>query len=186
MKPPESPYEAAMNVTGLITLRPALLNERELIFHWLTDSDLTPEMMGPPSFPERPVPSFKEFCLEYGPEFFIGSDKEAGRVYMIELLGKPIGQANYLVVAPGIAQLDIWLAGSEYTGWGYGSAALQILMQDAREAGASHCVVRPSARNPRGIRTYTKAGFKPTTDAELLSQLPPARYEDAVTMLFQR
>lgn len=186
MKPLTSPYEDFMNVTSLITLRPALLTERELIYHWLTGSDLTREMMGSPMYPERPVPSFKEYCLEYGPELFVGSDKAAGRVYMIELLGKPIGQANYQVLAPEIAELDIWLAGAEYTGWGYGSAALQILTSHAREAGANHCVVRPSSRNPRAIRTYTKAGFSPTEDTTLLAQLPPARYEDAVTMIYQR
>jgi RimJ/RimL family protein N-acetyltransferase len=188
MKPPGSLYSESMNAASLITLRPALMNERELIYHWLTGSDLAPEMVGPPQYPEIPVPSFKEYCLEFGPEFFMGTDtdKEGGRVFMIELLGKPIGQCNYRVVAPGIAHLDIWLAGAEYTGWGYGSAALRLLIDYARAQGAEHCIVRPSARNLRAIRTYTKAGFRPGADAEFLSQLPAPEYGDAVTMVYKR
>lgn len=188
MKPPVSPYAlaAAMNVASLITLRPAMLKERELIYHWLTASNLTADLMGPPHFPEVPVPTYKEFCLEFGPELFMGADKAAGRVYMIELLGKPIGQTHYNVVAEGAATVDICLADSEYTGWGYGSTALRLLIAHLREDGISQCLARPSARNLRALRTYTKAGFVPMAESADLPELPPAKYADAVRLIHRR
>lgn len=189
MKPPGSAYDFAytvtMNAVSLITLRPAMLKERELIYHWLTASDLTPDLMGPPHFPEVPVPSYKDFCQEFGPELFMGADKAAGRVFMIELLGKPIGQTSYHVFAEGAAVLDICLAGSEFTGWGYGSCALQLLIQQLRETGITQCLVQPSARNLRAQRTYTKAGFV-EVEASTYPDLPPSRYQDAVLMIYRR
>ena len=40
-----------------ITLRPATKNDRRDIYMWLVASDVTASMMGPPTFPEVPIPT---------------------------------------------------------------------------------------------------------------------------------
>ena len=63
-------------------------------------------------------------------------------------------------LAPGLAELDIWMRGEAYCSHGYGSDALIALTRylhehfDVREA-----ILRPSERNVRAIRAYVKAGF---------------------------
>jgi hypothetical protein len=46
---------------SLCTLRAAREGDRQAIFRWLAESDLTPSMLGPRHFPDAPVPTWDQF-----------------------------------------------------------------------------------------------------------------------------
>jgi len=103
-----------------ISLRPAMMTDRRLVFSWLTDSDLTSDMIGPPLFPESPVPDWDTFITDYKEHFFDGSQPLKGRCFIIELDGQSIGQINYDQIrkADHSTELDIWMSDSRFTGKG--------------------------------------------------------------------
>jgi RimJ/RimL family protein N-acetyltransferase len=146
----------------LIALRPAELDNRRFIYEWLVFSDLTSSMMGPPIFPEVPLPTWEQFSSDYQPHFFDGSRSESGRSYTIEVNDQMVGQINYdgLDAIKRCAELDIWLRSSTYCGKGYGSDAINTLVQFLQiQYRVKKFVLRPSRRNPRAIRSYERAGF---------------------------
>lgn len=119
-------------------------------------------MMGPPLFPEVPIPTWDQFCVEYPPHFFDGSRSDSGRCYIIELDGEPIGHINYDGLDPKgrYAELDIWMRSSDSCGKGFGSEAIELLVSFLRQQyHVRQFVLRPSRRNERAIRSYKRAGF---------------------------
>jgi hypothetical protein len=57
-----------------VILRPATPMDRKPIFDWLTNSDLTNQMMGPPTYPDSKIPTWDEFIEDYK-EYFFDSSK---------------------------------------------------------------------------------------------------------------
>jgi diamine N-acetyltransferase len=149
----------------LVTLRPATLANRRAVYEWAALSDATPAMMGPPLFPDNPVPTWEEFCEDHKPYFFDGSAPHLGRCFLIVVDGEPVGQIYYndIQVFEGKkrTELDMWMRAERYCGRGYGSDALDTLCAYlAAEFGVQEFMVQPSARNPRAIRAYEKIGFQ--------------------------
>ena len=90
--------------------------------------------------------------------------------------GKP-GKDNYLLIVHdeeiigGIShsyndasienmEIDIWLGASRYTGKGFGSEAIMILVDYLnKEYNIRTYIMRPGYKNLRGIRAYEKCGF---------------------------
>lgn len=170
-----------------VTLRPARESDRRDVFRWLTESDVTPSMMGPPLFPELPAPTWDQFNRDYGPSFFDGSTPEIECSYIIEVAGEPIGQINYEVRdrSTRYAELDIWLRSQTDTGHGYGPDALTALVDHLfRVFDVDTFVIRPSARNPRAIRAYEKAGFvmSPMSSKEQVDRYGAAEYTDSIVL----
>ena len=179
--------EPTMIRASLVTLRPAREQDRRAIHQWLAESDLTPSMLGPPNFPDAPVPTWDQFCADYGPHFFDGTRQEVGRSFIIEVDGEAVGHVNYdgLDLARCLAELDIWLRSSEVCGHGYGSDALMALTQHLHESfGVNEFILRPSRRNQRAIRAYAKAGFAmlPLTNEQQAAIYGPGDYADTVVM----
>jgi RimJ/RimL family protein N-acetyltransferase len=179
-------------VTGIsgtsVTLRPSRESDRHDVFHWLAESDVTPSMMGPPLFPEVPAPTWDDFNLDYGPNFFDGSTLEVASSYIIEVAGESVGQVNYEIRDNPArhAELDIWLRSLADTSHGYGSDALVALTDHlSRSLGVDTFLIRPSARNPRAIRAYQKAGFivVPMSAREQVDRYGAGEYEDAVVLV---
>ncbi|MDO8963040.1 MAG: GNAT family protein [Coriobacteriia bacterium] len=160
-----SPRESAA-----IRLRPAAESDRAEVYRWLAHSDVTRSMLGPPVFPELPAPTWDEFCADYAPYFFTGARPDLGRSFIVEAGGEAVGQVNYAIAAsasPATAELDIWMRSEADTGQGWGPAALRALVDDLRATlGITEFVIRPSARNPRAVRAYEKAGFERRTISE--------------------
>src|SRR5262245_3275641 len=130
---------------SLVILRPAREQDRRAIYLWLAESDLTSSMLGPPNFPDAAVPTWDQFCGDYGPHFLDGMRQDVGRSFIIEVDGQAVGHVNYdgLDLARGIAELDIWLRSSEVCGFGYGSDALEALTRYLHEAfGANEFILR--------------------------------------------
>ncbi len=148
-----------------VTLRPATLAERPLIYQWAACSDSTAAMIGPPTFPDNPIPTWEEFCADHKDHFFDGSAPELGRCYLILVNDEPLGQVYYndIDVYDGKrrTELDIWMRSEADCGKGYGSDALLTLCDYlAAHWAVTEFLLQPSARNPRAIRAYEKIGFR--------------------------
>jgi diamine N-acetyltransferase len=148
----------------IIRLCPATLADRRRIFEWLALSDLTAKMMGPPDFPDNPVPTWEEFLDDYLPHFFDDENPYIGRSYVIEARGEAVGQINYNDIdrSTGTVELDIWLAGSQHTHKGYGSDAILTLCRFLNEnLDCNAFILAPSVLNGEAVAAYRKCGFEP-------------------------
>jgi RimJ/RimL family protein N-acetyltransferase len=166
----------------IVILRPATPMDRKPIFDWLTNSDLTNQMMGPPAYPDSKIPVWAEFIEDYKEYFFDGSQPLSGRCFVIEVNSEPIGQINHDKIYPpdNSTELDIWLKSSRYTGKGYGTDAIVTLCDFlTRTLGCRKFIISPSKRNLNAIKAYKKAGFVETDDKVDESM---ADYTDAVVM----
>ncbi len=171
-------------------LRPSAPEDERTILDWLYRSDLTPTMLGPPLYPERPIPPPGEPDGGYEPLYFDGSAPELGRCFLILADGEPVGQVNYNDIhergGRRRTELDIWMRSEACCGKGYGTDALDALCRYLHERfGVVEFMVQPSARNPRAIRAYEKAGFRrlglPIDEARSL--WGPSDYADSVYMV---
>jgi RimJ/RimL family protein N-acetyltransferase len=102
--------------------------------------------------------------------------------------GEPVGQINYEMREgpPRLAELDIWLRSLADTGHGYGSDALVTLTDHLqRTLGVDTFLIRPSARNPRAVRAYQKAGFviRPMTTQAQIDAHGAGDYDDTVVLI---
>jgi RimJ/RimL family protein N-acetyltransferase len=178
----------AMAIEGMIVgLRPSCEADRQAVYDWLAASDVTPSMMGAPTFPEVAPPTWAAFCADYGPGFFDGSTPESVGSYIIEAGGEAVGQINYEIShgSDRAVELDIWLRSEADCGHGYGPDALATLARHLLDSiGATEFVIRPSKRNPRAIRAYQKAGFAlvPMTTKEQTALYGPGDYADSVVL----
>jgi diamine N-acetyltransferase len=177
------------NILGnLVTLRPATEKDRRMIYEWMAHSDITPRIMGPPAYPDHPIPTWEEFCNDYKVYFFDDSSPELGRCFVIMVSGEAIGQINYNKIdkCNRRTALDIWMRSEADCGKGFGTDALKTLCEYlSRKFGITEFFTTPSARNLRAIRAYEKAGFQkvdlPTEEAE--AKYGPKDYVDSVYMV---
>jgi RimJ/RimL family protein N-acetyltransferase len=166
-----------------VTLRPADLKDRAPIFEWLTNSDLTKNMMGPPTYPDSKIPTWEEFINDYKKYFFDSSEPLLGRCFVIEVNSEPVGQINHDKISPTkhTAELDIWLKSSKYINKGYGTDAIVTLCDYlTKNFGCKKFIIAPSRRNIAAIRTYLKAGF---TETEEFFEDSSPDYHDTVYMI---
>jgi diamine N-acetyltransferase len=187
----ESPVSGQDGMTiisgAAVTLRSAQESDRRAMYEWLVESDVTPSMMGPPLFPDVPLPTWREFCDDYGPLLFDGSRPEREGSYIVEVGGEALGQVNYEVTGPGQGsqELDIWLRSEADCGHGYGPDALTALTRHLHDTiGAQEFIIRPSKRNRRAVRAYMKAGFVlvPMTQKRQAERYGPGDYSDTVVL----
>jgi RimJ/RimL family protein N-acetyltransferase len=101
-----------------------------------------------------------------------------------------VGQVNYNDIhergGRRRTELDIWMRCEACCGKEYGTDALDALCRHLHERfGVAEFMVQPSARNPRAIRAYEKAGFRrldlPIDEARAL--WGPSDYADSVYMV---
>lgn len=152
-----------------IRIRPATLSDKRKIFNWLTNSDLTKEMMGPPNYPDSKIPTWDEFDNDYADHYFTGSDLMKGQCFIILYKENEVGQINYNSInqIKKVADLDIWLSDKKYIGKGIGTEAIKLLCDYLyRKYNCEQIIMSPSKRNKNAIKAYEKAGFV-MTDIEL-------------------
>ncbi len=146
-----------------IELVPATEADREKIYSWLTQSDLTASMLGEPNYPDHPIPTLEEFCTDYTSNFFNVAGDGKGRNFIIVLNGVEIGTIGYdlLDKIKNRVVLDIWMKSEKYCGKGYGSEALETMSEYLHKTySITNFVISPSVNNKRAIAAYKKAGFK--------------------------
>ena len=171
-----------------VSIHPAMGSDRLQVYEWLARSDVTPSMMGPPGYPEQPIPSWEDFCADYPPHYFDDSQPFSGRCFVIVADGEDVGVVCYNAIEEEsrLTELDIWLGAEAYCGKGYGSNALEALCARLHEAyGVEEFIVRPTSRNRRAIAAYKRAGFEllPLPPAEQIKRFGKGDYEDAVVLL---
>lgn len=154
-----------MNITGKrIKMRSAKLSERKKLYGWMTKSNITRSIMGPPAYPDATIPSWEEFRQDYTGDFFKEYEGNTGKCFLI-LYGKTeVGTISYDLLnrKKKWVLLDIWLRSEKYCGHGYGPEALNILCLFLhRKHGITSCYISPSFRNKRAVAAYRKAGFLP-------------------------
>jgi len=169
-----------------VSLMPAGFEDRREIYEWLALSDSTPAMMGPPLYPDHPVPSWEEYVADYEDYYFDGSRPRDGRLFVVLAGGRPVGAVSYSRAAcEGTLELDIWMRSEAECGKGYGPDALKTLCGHlATGLGITEFVIRPSARNERAVRAYIKAGFEPVESCGD-ERFGPGDYEDTVTLVMR-
>jgi diamine N-acetyltransferase len=172
------------NIQGKITrLRPTRIEDRRKIFVWLTQSDVTPSMMGPPLYVDHPLPSWEDFKRDYRASFFEVAENAAGKNYIILVDEEEIGTIGFdnLDVQKGSVDLDIWMKSEAFCGYGYGPDAMDALVGHLyRTSGVTEFRVDPSSRNRRAIRAYRKSGF--AEDRKFTSSNKPD-YKDTLIMI---
>jgi RimJ/RimL family protein N-acetyltransferase len=149
-----------------VVLRPAAIADRRQVFEWLAHSDITSATNGPPIFPEKPIPTWDEFCDADSLPYFTDSAPHLGRCYLIPAIDEAVGQVTYNDIhhhaGRARTELDIWMRSETDCGPGFGTRALLLLCAYLGERfGVEEFMVQPSARNPRAIRAYQKIGFRP-------------------------
>lgn len=146
-----------------VSLCPARETDRRKIYTWLARSDLTPSMMGPPDFPDYPVPTWEDFRRLYSDTFFTPEGDGRGRFYIIQVNGEEVGTIGYELLGRrrnGVV-LDIWLRAETYCGKGYGPDALETLCGHLQWQNATSIfLISLSVRNQRAIAACWKAGFR--------------------------
>lgn len=148
--------------TEKLNLRFATREDRFNIYLWLCQSNLTPEMMGLPKYPDHPIPSYQQFIDDYLDHYFDSSQTFSGQCFVIEYAGQSIGQINYNKINNQLksTEIDIWLADKKFSSKGLGTEAIKILCTYLyKELGLHSIYIAPSRRNLLAVKAYTKAGF---------------------------
>ena len=165
-----------------------MTSDRRHVFEWLAKSDVTASMMGPPGYPDHPVPDWEDFCADYVPHYSDNSEPQSGRCFIIVAKGQDVGVVchNAIDEQRRLTELDIWLRSEADCGKGYGSNALRLLCQHLYELyGVKEFIVRPSKRNRRAIAAYERACFKllSLTPAEQRMKFGEGDCRDSVVLL---
>jgi diamine N-acetyltransferase len=172
-----------------VTLRRARDTDRARIYEWHIGSDLTANLMGPPMFPDRPIPSPEQFSHSYPRHFYEGTRPYAGRMYVITAEGEEIGCISHgaIDVLNDVVELDIWLAERRVAGHGYGSESLVVLCDWLQvNYGVNRFLARPSRRNVKALRAMRRAGFRetdlPAQEVAAKLSLPAGHYADELLL----
>jgi RimJ/RimL family protein N-acetyltransferase len=147
----------------MIKIRHAGIGEKKKTYEWLCLSDTTSMHMGPPDYPESPIPNWDEFQEDFEDFYYLAKGCLLGSVMIIENDGSEIGCLCYACfhLKPERAELDIWLKSKEYCGKGHGPAALELMIKYLKDKiGINRFMIRPSERNICAIKAYDKAGFR--------------------------
>ena len=158
-------------------------------YQWLTQSDLTSRWMGPPWFPERTVPSLEQFKQLYPAHYFDGSRPFEGRALVLRSAALELGMLVWhrVDLMRDIVELEVWLAGSEYSRQGMAAEALELASACLQaNFGVNRFLLRPSRRNVRALRCGRRAGFRETdfepSEVARRLGLSASPYRDAVLL----
>ena len=184
--PPSSPLQ--------VSLRRAQIDDRPQIYRWLAHSDATAEMLGAPTFPDGPIPTWEQHSADFSIEEFYqpgppqDSQVDWGECWIICVENREdashheVGQINFSDMrAPsdpaseGLAELDIWIGARQWWDRGIGTQAIEALGHVLRGYGFTTLLIRPSARNQRAVAAYKRAGFIEATSQT--RRLPAKVYE---------
>ena len=172
-----------------VALRLAEPTDRERAYEWYSRSDLTPSFLGPPLYPDHPVPGFEVFCDDYLPFFFDGTRPFDGRALIIQEKGIDVGFISHgpIGLLHDVVEIDLWFGARAYCGNGRGAEAVSLACTWMQATfGIDRFLLRPSRRNVHALRAIRRAGFRETdlAAAQVIRQLqlPPGEYADEVLL----
>jgi diamine N-acetyltransferase len=126
------------------------------------------QMMGPPTYPDIPVPSFVQFCEDWSPTHWTHEAPELGRLFLAAADNELVGCiAHNEVVISGdgrrTSELDLWLARPALIGRHYGRQGISAICDlIADDIDVETAFLQPSKRNVVACRSYSAAGFTPS------------------------
>lgn len=166
-----------------VDIRPATLADRRMVWEWSELSDIAPLVQSA----EGPE-SFDQFCAGWEEHYFSDGFPELGRGFIILFKENPVGFVAYNDIDPQHrrTELDIWLTCEAQCNHGYGPDAVQTLCDHLySQLGVREIYIQPSARNPRAVRAYEKAGFQRRSASveEIEAILGGADHHDSVLMV---
>jgi diamine N-acetyltransferase len=166
-----------------ITLRPATLEDRRTIYEWANTSDIAPLI----HLSDNACETFEQFCLGWEDYFFTDDSPRLGRMFVILHNKEPVGVIAYNnIYTQDRVELDIWMNSESNCGKGFGPEAINILCSYLNATFGVHTfMMQPSARNPRAIRAYEKAGFKrySATPEKIKAEWGGVDHHDSVLMI---
>ena len=172
-----------------VSLRHAEAADRERAYAWYAHSDLTPSFLGPPLYPDHPVPEYETFCDDYLPFFFDGTRPFDGRALIIQEGGADVGFLSHgpINLLHDVVEIELWFAARAQCGNGRGAEALTLTCAWMQSTyGIDRFLLRPSRRNVHALRAIRRAGFRETdlAAAQVIKQmqLPPGEYADEVLL----
>jgi len=168
-----------------VALRPAVGADKRMIYEWAHHSDIAKWLHWPPK--DR-IETYQEWCADWKPHYFKDEEPRRGRLFVIMRDNELIGATAYNTIDEenNRVEVDIWMSCEANCEKGHGPDALRALCKYLHE---THSVdlawLQPSARNPRAIRAYEKAGFRRVdiTPEEAEKEYGPRDYEDSVVMV---
>ena len=166
-----------------VSLRPAELEDRRTVFEWGHDTDIA-QFIYPP---DAETQTFGDFCADWKDHYFQDQLPELGRGFIILADGEALGFIAYNDIdAQNRVELDIWMNSEANCGKGFGPDAIRALCAYlSGEYGVHTFMMQPSARNPKAIRAYEKAGFvrTPATPEQIRAEWGGVDSEDSVLMI---
>nr|MBA5586693.1 GNAT family N-acetyltransferase [Anaerobacillus isosaccharinicus]QOY38701.1 GNAT family N-acetyltransferase [Anaerobacillus isosaccharinicus] len=134
-------------------------NEKKIIYDML----VSPEVINLMFDEKHSAPTWDEFNEEEPDDYFSGNPNKHGNYMLINVKEETIGTIVYSIGTGKLncAELDIWISSKANLGKGYGSEALNLLMNFIK----SHYkiktfIIRPWVKNINAIKAYKKCGFK--------------------------
>jgi RimJ/RimL family protein N-acetyltransferase len=172
-----------------VALRRALPQDLARAHGWLAGSDLTATWMGAPWFSDRPVPTLHQFLERFPQSFFDGSRPFEGRALVATSAAIDLGILVWrrIDLMRDLVELEIWLAGSQFSRQGIGAEALGLACSWLQSSyGVNRFLLRPSRRDVRALRCARRAGFRETDleAADVLGRLglDDSPYRDAALL----
>ena len=153
----------------MITIRHARLDEKKKTYELLCLSDTTKMHMGKPDYSESLIPDWNQFQEDFKDFYYLKEEQHLGSVMIIEKDKEEIGCLCYACfhLHPNCAELDIWLNNERHCGNGFGTNAIQLLVEYLKkEKSIKKFIIRPSEKNIRAIMAYEKVGFYYAIDNE--------------------
>lgn len=166
-----------------VSIKPSEIKDKRKIYDWLANSNITKEMLGPPKFPDIPIPSWEEFDKDYNEIFFDINRPYEGQSFIIKLCEEEVGQINYgeIDLETNSTEIDIWLADKKFTGKGIGTKAIKLLIEYLNNNfNIKTFFIAPSKRNENAIKAYKKAGF---TESNFIPKYFIADCDDAIVLI---
>jgi RimJ/RimL family protein N-acetyltransferase len=167
-----------------VVIRPASLADRRMVWEWSEHSDVAPFLLS--SGQDGPH-SFDQWCDGWKEHYFTDESPELGRGFIILFKENPVGFIAYNDIdRKRRVELDIWMNSEANCDQGSGPDAIQALcIYLATELDIGTIMMQPSARNPRAIRAYEKAGFvrTPATPEQIREEWGGVDSEDSVMMI---
>ena len=171
-----------------VDVRPATLADRWMVWEWSELSDVAPLLM---SSEQDGPSSFDDWCAGWEEYYFTDESPERGRGFIILFDETPVGFVAYNDINPQHrrTELDIWMSGEARCNKGHGPDALRALCGYLySQIGIRKIYIQPSARNPRAVHAYEKAGFErcPASVEEIEAVLGGADHHDSVLMIHRQ
>ncbi len=160
---------------GSLSVRHSHPNDAELLAGWWNDGSI----MAHAGFPNGLGTNEAEVKCK------ILAESEKGRRFILESHGTPIGEANYRMVEPEIAQIGIKICVANQRERGLGTRYLKLIIAHVfHEIGAQKVILDTKPHNTRAQHVYeNKIGFRRTrtTDEVIEYEITKAEFEDGPT-----